>query len=274
MGRAERAIAAALVAFLAGVAGAAPVPPGAGGTGLRLGSDLDGALRQARQDGRQVVVYVHASWCGHCRRMEEATLSDPAVLATASRHIWVGLDLDHHPEPAARYRVRGVPAVVVLAPDGSVLARREGFQTPGELLAMLRDPAEAGASPEEPAVDVAAALQRMREGLAAAETVEGARDALAPAVRLLARPDRLARDTLLEACALLDARAQRGLLLLMDDPALAVRAAAADALRTATRAELPVDPFAPAERRAEQVEAWRQWLERNPPAAQTAPAEE
>lgn len=273
MGRAERVAAAALVAFLAGVAGAVPMQPGAGGTGLRLGSDLDGALRQARQDGRQVVVYVHASWCGHCRRMEEATLSDPAVLATASRHIWVGLDLDHHPEPAARYRVRGVPAVVVLAPDGSALARREGFQTPDELLALLRDPA-AGASSEERAVDVAAALQRMREGLAAAETAEGARDALAPAVRLLARPDRLARDMLLEACVSLDARAQRGLLLLLDDPALAVRAAGADALRAATRGELPFDPFAPAERRAEQVEAWRQWLERDLPAAQTAPAEE
>lgn len=88
---------------------------------------------------------VRADWCAACRKMEETGFRDARVLDTLVHHyVAVQADIDRDPEIARRYGDSGVPAVVILAPDGTEIIRRAGYLEPDWLywllLAVAQDP--------------------------------------------------------------------------------------------------------------------------------------
>ncbi len=120
-----------LLAALAATGSAAAAP-----------TSLDGVLRpaldSARRTGRPVAVLVHATWCEPCHELigwlhgdEGASLRDRAV--------WVNVDFDTPlgAETAKRYRVLGLPTVVVLDPAGHAIGRVVGFDDPKATAAAL-----------------------------------------------------------------------------------------------------------------------------------------
>ena len=101
-------------------------------------SSLPEALDRAAQTGLPIVLYIHASWCGPCRRMEQDVF--PRSTPLLARFARAKLDFDEHDarleiggvrqSPAAWARHFGAdatPAFVLLAPDGAVIARATGF---------------------------------------------------------------------------------------------------------------------------------------------------
>ena len=98
------------------------------------------------------------------------------------------------------------------------------------------------------------------------------RKSVTKVVEMLARPKRDGRGQLLDGLSKLPRTHWPHLVTLMTDAKVAIRAAAATALATATRADLPFDPFADATTRRDQIKAWRTWLTEHPatrPAALT-----
>jgi thioredoxin 2 len=70
-----------------------------------------------------VLVDLWAPWCGPCRMMAPAL--EQLARERAGRLKIVKLNVDDHPAIAARYRVQGIP-LLVLARDGEELARLTG----------------------------------------------------------------------------------------------------------------------------------------------------
>ncbi len=78
------------------------------------------ALDSALASGRPVLVDFHAAWCTFCREMERTTFREPEVVEEAARFVTLKVDVDHNPDLVARYRIVGVPTVLVFAPGERV----------------------------------------------------------------------------------------------------------------------------------------------------------
>lgn len=85
--------------------------------------DEQGAVREAKESGRGLLVSFWASWCDVCRRLDDDTLRAPEVRA-AIYGSFVPLRIDVSEETRLgrvlleRYRVDHVPAIIVLDDDG------------------------------------------------------------------------------------------------------------------------------------------------------------
>lgn len=83
---------------------------------------------------KPVLVDFWAEWCGPCRMM------GPTIDAIAEEYkekVKVGkLDVDNNNQTAARYQIRGIPALLLFK-DGKVVDQRVGAIGKGDLAKML-----------------------------------------------------------------------------------------------------------------------------------------
>jgi thioredoxin-like negative regulator of GroEL len=98
---------------------AVAVPP-------RPGEDLEQALQQAALAKRPLVMRFYLESCGICKKVEATTFKDDRVVKALGKMLVVKVDAERYPKKAAEFHVPGVPAIVVVAPDGkTVLSRIE-----------------------------------------------------------------------------------------------------------------------------------------------------
>lgn len=126
----------------AAVAGT-PNPPATAGApasvpAIDWGTSRAKAMAAARQDGKPLLIYFSATWCGPCREMEASLWSRPDVIAMSGKFVCLHVDIDRDASTAARYDAVTVPAVSIADPWGTELARREGYGSPDEYVALLR----------------------------------------------------------------------------------------------------------------------------------------
>jgi thioredoxin 1 len=77
------------------------------------------------------VLKFSATWCNPCKQLAksfELIETDVEVIS---------IDVDENPEAASRYRVRGIPTLVLLDGDQEI-ARNTGALSPSELLDFLK----------------------------------------------------------------------------------------------------------------------------------------
>ncbi|HEX6963885.1 MAG TPA: thioredoxin family protein [Lacipirellula sp.] len=84
--------------------------------------------RIAAQRQQPCLVFFTADWCTYCKRMEETTFCDPAVVQSASQFVCVLVDADAEPEVCQRLQVSGYPTVELVSPTGTSLGRMTGWQ--------------------------------------------------------------------------------------------------------------------------------------------------
>ena len=99
---------------------------------LPWATDFDKALATARVDSKPIYVYfTGSSWCIWCKKMDrEIHNQDGFRQKTVGRFLFVKVDLPAGAQPNEkvqklidRYKVHGVPTVVILSPAGDELAR-------------------------------------------------------------------------------------------------------------------------------------------------------
>jgi len=148
--RRSQSLAAGAIALLLLIA-AAPVALGGfgasrsnGETPLAWRSDAEAALAEARAAGRFAVVDFTADWCLACHELDRQTLRHPDVARLIAGVERIRVDATRMTEPVealfARFRVLGLPAIVVVSPDGEVVeeARITSFVPPEEAVRLFR----------------------------------------------------------------------------------------------------------------------------------------
>ncbi len=131
-----RRIAAAAVCFAA----LAPVAQAGAGqpTAIKWLDSFDRALKVACQENKPVFIDWTTPWCGWCKKLERDTFSKPEIIELAQKFVCVRLDGDREEELVRKFRVRGYPTGLFLAPDGTELFRQVGYAGPREYAAVMK----------------------------------------------------------------------------------------------------------------------------------------
>lgn len=100
---------------------------------------MDQALAGARASGKPLAVFLLASWCGFCRKLDAGALQDASVHAELANFYAVRVDPD---TPTGRQFARlargGYPTVAVLDATGAEKANWAGNRPAPDLVAKLR----------------------------------------------------------------------------------------------------------------------------------------
>lgn len=107
-------------------------------------ASFDGALAQARAQGKPVMIDFFAEWCAACKELDRDVYVAPDVVGEAGRFINIKVDGTDDAEVIdklyQRFGVQGLPTVAFVSSDGEVLEdpRVTGYLEPHEFLAELK----------------------------------------------------------------------------------------------------------------------------------------
>lgn len=101
--------------------------------------DVDAARDLALREKRPMLVDFTASWCGACQQLDRVTFSAPDVRPEMARFVAVKVDATNDDDPRvgatlARFRVVGLPTVVLFDSSGREALRYTDFVEPKEFL--------------------------------------------------------------------------------------------------------------------------------------------
>jgi len=101
------------------------------------------ARTRAESEKRPLLVDFTAEWCGACNELSRITFADPKVMTEASRFVAVKVDATHDDDPSVdrikdRYRVVGLPTVILVGSDGRERTRFTDFVPPDRFLSAIR----------------------------------------------------------------------------------------------------------------------------------------
>jgi len=149
-----------------------------------LHDDYEGALSQAREQGKLLLVDVWAPWCHTCLAMKQGALKDPALRRFTDRVVFLALDSDR-PESATfmgAHEVQAWPSFFVLqpspvtadpaAPSRRVLGLISGGASVDEMVALLDESLSLAAHPGDSLLAVASAATASRNHAGAAEAYQ------------------------------------------------------------------------------------------------------
>ena len=111
---------------------------------------FDEALAAAKKSERPILVDFTAEWCGWCKKLDRDTFGNEAVIRLVNEFfVAVKVDTDKSPAISKKYKVSGLPTLLILGPDGSELQRLTGYRPPEKFLTELGKSTETAESLKE-----------------------------------------------------------------------------------------------------------------------------
>lgn len=102
-------------------------------------TNLPAAREQAGKAGKRVFIDFTADSCGPCRSLKSTLWNDAEVAAAIeARFVPVRIDVDLQADVARKYVHEGIPAFVILSPDGTQQKFSEGALSKDEFLKWLK----------------------------------------------------------------------------------------------------------------------------------------
>ncbi len=106
-------------------------------------AQFDATLRQARQEGRPVMIDFGAEWCAACKELERDTYVHPSVVSESSRFVNIKVDGTNEVDSVEalyhRFGVQALPTIAFISSEGELLSepRVTGFLTADKFLAQM-----------------------------------------------------------------------------------------------------------------------------------------
>ena len=101
--------------------------------------DYTPGLARAKKDNKNVFLYFHAQWCTYCTKLKKTTFRDPKVLAfLAENFVSISVDTDRNQSLSRQWRVKGLPTMWFLTPDGKQISSLPGYVGAGQMLQVLK----------------------------------------------------------------------------------------------------------------------------------------
>jgi thiol:disulfide interchange protein DsbD len=102
-------------------------------------SDVEIAQQRALRENRPLLVDFTAAWCGACKELDKVTFAAPEAGREMERFVAVKVDATNDDDPRVgatleRFRVVGLPTVLVFDSRGKETIRYTDFVAPAEFL--------------------------------------------------------------------------------------------------------------------------------------------
>jgi thiol:disulfide interchange protein DsbD len=102
------------------------------------------ALSRAKADKRPVLIDFTAEWCAACKELARVTFTQPQVRAQLDRFVLLKIDATNDDDPVVadiqkRYKVAGLPTVIILDSEGKERLRYTEFVEPHLFCASIKD---------------------------------------------------------------------------------------------------------------------------------------
>ncbi len=100
-------------------------------------------LEIAKREDKLLMLDFYASWCAACNELDHKTYAEPKVAAKLDNYVNVKLDFTRSsPTTKAlteKYQIPGLPVVIFMDAEGTILKRLTGFVGPEEMLTILEE---------------------------------------------------------------------------------------------------------------------------------------
>ena len=100
-------------------------------------TDLETAQKVAIASNKLIVVDFWAHWCGPCKKMDRDVWSEAEVKDIMDNYVPLRVDFDTQKNLITQYGVRGIPYVVIMDANGTVLHNNLGYTNKQQTLKVL-----------------------------------------------------------------------------------------------------------------------------------------
>jgi thioredoxin-like negative regulator of GroEL len=102
--------------------------------------DYNAARKEAQEKGLPLVLDFGTETCFWCKRLDDTTFRDPAILATLNgQFIPLKIDASRNPALTETLRIQSYPTLILAASDGKILQTLEGYQDPAQFHGKLHE---------------------------------------------------------------------------------------------------------------------------------------
>lgn len=99
------------------------------------------ALAEAQREGKPVLIDFYADWCVACKELDHKTWTSPDVTRRVDDFVRLKFDFTRQTpwvsEIMEKYKITGMPTVILMNASGEEVARFTGFKSPGDFLSLL-----------------------------------------------------------------------------------------------------------------------------------------
>jgi len=98
----------------------------------------DEGLVLGKIKGKKLYIHFWATWCTYCKKMEQDTFQDAAVIAYLNANfIPIKVNTDRERQTAALYSIRPIPDNWFLASNGERISNQPGYIQPEMMIKIL-----------------------------------------------------------------------------------------------------------------------------------------
>lgn len=97
------------------------------------------SMKLASREGKPIMVGFYTTWCMYCRKLDEVTYVDSAVVDTSKNFICLKVDGEKRRDVAYGYGIGKFPTILFLDPAGRVIWQEFGYRDPAFLARRMQE---------------------------------------------------------------------------------------------------------------------------------------
>lgn len=101
--------------------------------------DYTPGMALAGKGNKPIFLYFHAPWCTYCTKLKQTTFKDKKVLAYLENNfVSIQVDTDKNKALSNEWKVKGLPTLWFLEPDGTKINSIPGYLDAAQLFLVLK----------------------------------------------------------------------------------------------------------------------------------------